>query len=117
MKMEHITKLDQIIDNPKLHNTEEKLNIVIRVVRDIAIQVRGHYTDINSLRTIVEKVQIIIEELDSKLFGNRDKEGVIYALATEVKDMKNSFDGLIKLLWGVLGAVVVDVVLRFFNII
>lgn len=115
--MEHITKLDQIIDNPKLHNTEEKLNIVIRVVRDIAIQVRGHYTDINSLRTIVEKVQIIIEQLDSKLFGNRDNEGVIYALSTEVKEMKSSFDGLIKLLWSVLGAVVIDIALRFFNII
>lgn len=117
MKVEHIQKLDEIIDNPTMHTTEEKLNIVIRVVRDISIQVRGHYTDINMLRGIVEKVQNTIEQLDNKLFGDRNSEGIIYALTAEVNSMKKSFNNFTKVLWAVILAVAVDIALRFFNII
>ena len=115
--MEHITKLDQIIDNPKLHNTEEKLNIVIRVVRDIAIQVRGHYNDIGLLKDMVSTIQKTIEQLDSKLFGDRNSEGIIYSLTAEVNAMKRSFDNFTRIMWALIGAVVVDIALRFFNII
>ena len=117
MKIEHIQKLDEIIDNPKSHTTDERVNIVVRVLRDIAMQVRGHYNDIGLLKDMIHTMQKTIETLDSKLFGDRDKEGVIYHLTAEVKDMKNSFNGLMRVLWGVLGAVVVDIALRFFNII
>jgi hypothetical protein len=117
MKLEHIEKLDSMIDNPSQHTTEEKVNIVVRVLRDIALQVRGHYNDIALLRGMIETIQKTIESLDDKLFGNKDSEGTIYTLTTQVDMMKRSFDNFTKLLWGVLGAVVIDIVLRFFNLI
>lgn len=117
MKLDHIEKLDQIIDNPHQHNTEEKVNIIIRVVRDIAMQVRGHYNDIGLLKDMVQTIQKTIEQLDSKLFGDRNSEGVIYSLTAEVNAMKKSFDNFTKVLWAVILAVAVDIALRFFNII
>jgi len=117
MKAEHIEKLDSIIDNPNQHNTEEKVNIVIRVVRDIALQVRGHYNDIALLRTMIETIQRTLESLDDKLFGNKESEGTIYTLKAQVDMMKRSFDNFTKVLWAVILAVVIDIVLRFFNII
>lgn len=117
MKTEHIEKLDQIIDNPKAHTTDEKVNIVVRVLRDIAMQVRGHYNDIGLLKDMVSAIQKTIEALDSKLFGDRNNEGIIYSLTAEVNAMKRSFDNFTKILWAVIGAVVIDIALRFFNII
>jgi hypothetical protein len=117
MKTEHIDRLDQIIDNPALHSTEERVNIVVRVLRDIAVQVRGHYNDIALLKNMIENIKNTIEGLDSKLFGDRNNEGIIYALTSEVNDMKKSFDNFTKVLWTVMLAVVIDIVLRFFNII
>jgi hypothetical protein len=117
MKVEHIEKLDSIIDNPSHHNTEEKVNIVIRVVRDIALQVRGHYNDIAMLKSMIETIQKTLESLDGKLFGNKDSEGTIYTLTTQVDMMKRSFDNFTKLLWGMIGAITIDIVLRFFNVI
>ena len=117
MKTDHIEKLDQIIDNPKAHSTDERVNIIVRVVRDIAMQVRGHYNDIGLLKDMVQTIQKTIEQLDSKLFGDRNSEGVIYALTTEVNAMKRSFDNFTKIGWAVILAVVVDIALRFFNII
>jgi hypothetical protein len=117
MKTDHIERLDQIIDNPALHNTEERVNIVVRVLRDIAMQVRGHYNDIGLLKGMVENIKNTIDGLDSKLFGDRDSEGIIYALTAEVNDMKRSFDNFTKVLWTVILAVVIDMTLRFFNII
>jgi hypothetical protein len=55
--------------------------------------------------------------LDSKLFGDRDSEGIIYTLTAEVNDMKRSFDNFTRIMWLLVGAVVVDIALRFFNII
>lgn len=117
MKTEHIEKLDQIIDNPKAHTTDERVNIVVRVLRDIAMQVRGHYNDIGLLKDMVQTIQKTIEQLDSKLFGDRNNEGIIYSLTAEVNAMKRSFDNFTKILWAVILAVVVDIALRFFNII
>ena len=117
MKTDHIEKLDQIIDNPKAHSTDERVNIIIRVVRDIAMQVRGHYNDIGLLKDMVQTIQRTIEQLDSKLFGDRNSEGIIYSLTAEVNAMKRSFDNFTKVLWAVILAVVVDIALRFFNII
>jgi len=117
MKIEHIEKLDSIIDNPSQHNTEEKVNIVVRVLRDIALQVRGHYNDIALLRGMIETIQRTLESLDDKLFGNKDSEGTIYTLTTQVDMMKRSFDNFTRLLWAMIGAVVIDIALRFFNII
>lgn len=117
MKTDHIEKLDQIIDNPKDHSTEERVNIIVRVVRDIAMQVRGHYNDIGLLKDMVSTIQKTIEQLDSKLFGDRNSEGIIYSLTAEVNAMKRSFDNFTRIMWLLIGAVVVDVVLRFFNII
>lgn len=117
MKTDHIEKLDQIIDNPKTHSTDERVNIIVRVVRDIAMQVRGHYNDIGLLKDMVSTIQKTIEQLDSKLFGDRNSEGVIYTLTTEVNSMKKSFDNFTKIGWAVILAVVVDIALRFFNII
>jgi hypothetical protein len=117
MKIEHIEKLDSIIDNPSQHNTEEKLSIVIRVVRDIAMQVREHYNSIGLLRNMIETIQKTLEGLDDKLFGNKESEGTIYTLTTQVDMMKRSFDNFTKLLWGMIGAVTIDIALRFFNII
>ena len=117
MKTDHIEKLDEIIDNPKSHSTDERVNIIVRVVRDIAMQVRGHYNDIGLLKEMVGAIQKTIEALDSKLFGDRDSEGIIYALTAEVNSMKRSFDNFTKVLWAVILAVVVDIALRFFNII
>lgn len=117
MKTDHIEKLDQIIDNPKAHSTDERVNIIVRVVRDIAMQVRGHYNDIGLLKDMVQTIQKTIEQLDSKLFGDRNSEGVIYTLTTEVNSMKKSFDNFTKVGWAVILAVVVDIALRFFNII
>jgi hypothetical protein len=117
MKNDHIEKLDEIIDNPKSHSTDERVNIIVRVVRDIAMQVRGHYNDIGLLKNMVEGIKKTIDQLDSKLFGDRDSEGIIYALTAEVNSMKRSFDNFTKVLWAVMLAVVVDIALRFFNII
>lgn len=117
MKTEHIEKLDSIIDNPSQHNTEEKVNIVVRVLRDIAMQVRGHYNDIALLRNMIETIQKTLEGLDDKLFGNKESEGTIYALTTQVDMMKKSFDNFTKLLWAMIGAVTIDIALRFFNVI
>ena len=117
MKTEHIEKLDAIIDNPKSHTTDEKVNIVVRVLRDIAMQVRGHYNDIGLLKEMVGTIQKTIEQLDSKLFGDRNSEGIIYALTAEVNSMKRSFDNFTRIMWALIGAVVVDIALRFFNII
>jgi hypothetical protein len=117
MKTDHIERLDQIIDNPKEHSTEERVNIVVRVLRDIALQVRGHYNDIGLLKSMVENIKNTIDGLDSKLFGDRDSEGIIYALTAEVNSMKRSFDNFAKVLWAVIVAVVIDIALRFFNII
>lgn len=117
MKTEHIEKLDAIIDNPKSHTTDERVNIVVRVLRDIAMQVRGHYNDIGLLKDMVSTIQKTIEQLDSKLFGDRNSEGIIYSLTAEVNAMKRSFDNFTKVLWAVILAVVVDIALRFFNII
>jgi len=110
MKIEHIQKLDEIIDNPTMHTTEEKLNIVIRVVRDISIQVRGHYTDINMLRGIVEKVQNTIEQLDNKLFGDREKEGIVYNLSSSIKEV-NSKMAIIVWIGGIIaGAIILNII-------
>lgn len=117
MKTDHIEKLDQIIDNPKAHSTDERVNIIVRVVRDIAMQVRGHYNDIGLLKDMVQTIQKTIEQLDSKLFGDRNSEGIIYSLTAEVNAMKRSFDNFTKVLWAVIIAVVVDIAFRFFNII
>lgn len=117
MKIEHIEKLDSIIDNPSHHNTEEKVNIVVRVLRDIAMQVRGHYNDIALLKGMIEAIQKTLESLDGKLFGNKDSEGTIYTLTTQVDMMKRSFDNFTKLLWGMIATVVIDILLRFFNVI
>jgi hypothetical protein len=117
IRKDHIERLDQIIDNPKLHNTEERVNIVVRVLRDIAMQVRGHYNDIGLLKEMVGTIQKTIEALDSKLFGDRNSEGIIYALTAEVNSMKRSFDNFTRIMWLLIGAVVVDIALRFFNII
>jgi hypothetical protein len=117
MKIEHIERLDSIIDNPSRHKTEEKVNIVARVLRDIAMQVRGHYNDIALLRTMIEAVQRTLESLDDKLFGNKESEGTIYTLKAQVDMMKRSFDNFTKVLWAVILAIVIDIVLRFFNII
>jgi hypothetical protein len=117
MKQELLERLDDIIDNPSKHNSDEKVNVIIRIVKEIAGQVRGHHTDIDSLREIVRKVQITLESLDNKLFGDRNSEGVIYNLSSEVKNMKNSFENLIRILYGVLGAIIIDIILRFFNVI
>lgn len=117
IRKDHIERLDQIIDNPSLHNTEERVNIIVRVLRDIAMQVRGHYNDIGLLKEMIHNMQRTIEALDSKLFGDRNNEGVIYALTSEVNSMKKSFNNFTRVLWGVLGAVMIDIALRFFNII
>jgi hypothetical protein len=117
MKLEHIEKLDAMIDNPSQHTTEEKVNIVVRVLRDIAMQVRGHYNDITLLRGMIETIQRTLESLDDKLFGNKDNEGTIYTLTTQVDMMKRSFDNFTKLLWAMIGAVTIDIALRFFNVI
>ena len=117
MKTDHIEKLDQIIDNPKAHSTDERVNIVVRVLRDIAMQVSGHYNDIGLLKDMVQTIQKTIEQLDSKLFGDRNSEGIIYSLTAEVNAMKRSFDNFTKVLWAVILAVAVDIALRFFNII
>ena len=117
MKTDHIEKLDQIIDNPKAHSTDERVNIIVRVVRDIAMQVRGHYNDIGLLKDMVQTIQKTIEQLDSKLFGDRNSEGIIYSLTAEVNSMKRSFDNFTRIMWALIGAVVVDIALRFFNII
>ena len=117
MKTDHIEKLDQIIDNPNQHNTEERISIIVRVVRDIAMQVRGHYNDIGLLKNMVENIKTTIDGLDSKLFGDRNSEGIIYTLTTEVNEMKRSFDNFTKIGWAVIGAVIIDIALRFFNII
>jgi hypothetical protein len=117
MKLEHIEKLDSMIDNPSQHTTEEKVNIVVRVLRDIALQVRGHYNDIALLRGMIETIQRTLESLDDKLFGNKDNEGTIYTLKSQVDMMKKSFDNFTKVLWAVILAIVIDIVLRFFNII
>ena len=117
MKTDHIERLDQIIDNPALHNTEERVNIVVRVLRDIAMQVRGHYNDIGLLKGMVENIKNTIDGLDSKLFGDRDSEGIIYALTSEVNSMKRSFDNFARIMWLLIGAVTIDITLRFFNII
>jgi hypothetical protein len=117
MKIFHIEKLDLIIDNPNQHNTEEKLSIVIRVVRDSAMQVREHYNSLGLLRDLIKTIQDTLEGLDSKLFGNKESEGTIYTLKAQVNMMKRSFDNFTKLLWVVLGTVAIDMIFRFFNII
>ena len=117
MKIDHIERLESIIDNPSGHNTEEKVNIVVRVLRDIAMQVRGHYNDIGLLKEMIATIQKTIDQLDGKLFGNKESEGTIYTLSTQVDMMKRSFDNFTKLLWGMIGAIAIDIVLRFFNII
>jgi hypothetical protein len=117
MNSELLEKLNNIIDNPNLHTAEEKVAIIIRIIKEIANQVSGHHTDIESLRDVVRKIQITLESLDNKLFGDRNSEGVIYQLSSEISNMKKSFESLIRILYGVAGAVVIDIVLRFFNVI
>lgn len=110
MKIDYIEKLDQIIDNPKKYTQEEKLNILSRVMRDISMQVRGHYNDISVLRTIVEKVQITIEELDNKLFGNREKEGIIYELSTSIKELNSKMAIIVWVGVIVAGAIILNII-------
>jgi hypothetical protein len=66
---------------------------------------------------MIKTIQDTLEGLDSKLFGNKDSEGTIYTLKSQVDMMKKSFDNFTKVLWAVILAVVIDIVLRFFNII
>lgn len=110
MKIDYIEKLDQIIDNPKKYTQEEKLNILSRVMRDISMQVRGHYNDISVLRTIVEKVQMTIEELDNKLFGNREKEGIIYELSTSIKELNSKMAIIVWVGVIVAGAIILNII-------
>lgn len=110
MKIDYIEKLDQIIDNPKKYTQEEKLNILSRVMRDISMQVRGHYNDISVLRTIVEKVQMTIEELDNKLFGNREKEGIIYELSTSIKELNAKMAIIVWVGVIVAGAIILNII-------
>jgi hypothetical protein len=117
MKLDVIQKLDEIIETPTRYTQEEKLNILAPVVRDIAMQVRGHYNDIALLKGAIETIQKTLENLDDKLFGNKDNEGTIYTLKSQVDMMKKSFDNFTKVLWAVIIAIVIQIVLRFFNII
>jgi len=66
---------------------------------------------------MIETIQRTLESLDDKLFGNKDNEGTIYTLKSQVDMMKKSFDNFTKVLWAVILAIVIDIVLRFFNII
>ena len=110
MKLDVIQKLDDIIESPNKYTQEEKLNILSRVMRDISMQVRGHYTDISLLRTIVEKVQITIEELDNKLFGNREKEGIIYELSASIKELNSKMAIIVWVGVIVAGAIILNIV-------
>jgi hypothetical protein len=110
MKLDVIKKLDEIIETPTKYTQDEKLNILSRVVRDISIQVRGHYTDISLLRTIVEKVQTTIEELDNKLFGDREKEGIIYELSSSIKELNVKMAIIVWVGVIVAGAIILNIV-------
>jgi hypothetical protein len=116
MKLDVIQKLDEIIEAPTKYTQEEKLNILSRVVRDISIQVRGHYTDISLLRTIVEKVQTTIEELDNKLFGNREKEGIIYELSASIKELNSKMAIIVWVGIIVAGAIILNIMGNIFAI-
>ena len=109
MKLDVIQKLDEIIESPTKYTQEEKLNILSRVVRDISMQVRGHYNDISLLRAIVEKVQITIEELDNKLFGNREKEGIIYELSASIKELNSKMAIIVWVGVIVAGAIILNI--------
>lgn len=117
MKTDYLEKLDNISDNPNSYTIDEKVHIITRVVKDIGYQVRGHYNDIGLLRDMISTIQKTIETLDNKLFGDRNSEGIIYSLTAEVNSMKKSFDNFTKVGWAVIGAVIVHMVLSFFNII
>lgn len=110
MKLDVIQKLDDIIESPNKYTQEEKLNILSRVMRDISMQVRGHYTDISLLRTIVEKVQITIEELDNKLFGNREKEGIVYELSASIKELNSKMAIIVWVGVIVAGAIILNII-------
>ena len=110
MKLDVIQKLDDIIESPNKYTQEEKLNILSRVMRDISMQVRGHYTDISLLRTIVEKVQKTIEELDNKLFGDREKEGIIYELSASIKELNAKMAIIVWVGVIVAGAIILNIV-------
>ena len=116
MKLDVIQKLDEIIEAPTKYTQEEKLNILSRVVRDISMQVRGHYTDISLLRTIVEKVQVTIEELDNKLFGDRDKEGIIYELSSSIKELNAKMAIIVWVGVIVAGAIILNIMGNIFAI-
>jgi hypothetical protein len=110
MKLDVIQKLDEIIEAPTRYTQEEKLNILSRVVRDISVQVRGHYTDISLLRAIVEKVQATIEELDNKLFGDREKEGIIYELSSSIKELNAKMAIIVWVGVIVAGAIILNII-------
>jgi|GEM_PF-5167036 len=110
MKLDVTKKLDDIIESPTKYTQEEKLNILSRVVRDISMQVRGHYNDISLLRTIVEKVQKTIEELDNKLFGDREKEGIIYELSASIKELNSKMAILVWVGVIVAGAIILNII-------
>lgn len=110
MKLDVIQKLDDIIESPNKYTQEEKLNILSRVMRDISMQVRGHYTDISLLRTIVEKVQITIEELDNKLFGDREKEGIVYELSASIKELNSKMAIIVWVGVIVAGAIILNII-------
>jgi hypothetical protein len=62
------------------------------------------------LRGIVEKVQNTIEQLDNKLFGDREKEGIIYNLSSSIKEV-NSKMAIIVWIGGIIaGAIILNII-------
>jgi hypothetical protein len=116
MKLDVIQKLDEIIDTPTKYTQEEKLNILAPVVRDIAMQVRGHYNDIGLLKSVIENIKNTINQLDNKLFGDKNKQGVIYELSASIKELNSKMKLIIWIGGIIAGAIILNIMGNIFSI-
>lgn len=116
MKLDVIQKLDDIIETPTKYTQEEKLNILAPVVRDIAMQVRGHYNDIGLLKSVIENIKNTINQLDNKLFGDKDKQGVIYELSASIKELNSKMAIIVWVGVIIAGAIIYNIMANIFSI-
>ena len=116
MKLDVIQKLDDIIESPTKYTQEEKLNILAPVVRDIAMQVRGHYNDIGLLKSVIENIKNTINQLDNKLFGDREKEGIIYELSASIKELNSKMAIIVWVGVIIAGAIIYNIMANILSI-
>ena len=112
-----LSLLDNMIDDPAKHTIDERVAIISRAIRIIAAQVQGHYNDIGLLKASVDELKKMVTSVDNKLFGDMDSPGVIYELKTQISAVRDSLANFTRLLWAVLASIVIDIVLRYFNVV